>query len=433
MTLLYIINIALYFPIFGLGAAYLTRYFKLGWLNPLTIPLFAFLPVTFVTNFSGPFFFLKDGWFNPYFQYALLVDNVHTCLATLTIIFLIRQFHKGKMLSPFARRAAGAGGSAKPTRMYRAGLLFLGLFLLSFVLLAQHSFGIWDWIKDPRTGYQLHREGAGQWYALCVSFLSVSIVLATTYARSTHLVIGLTLPYLFCAYLLGSKGALIAFALYLLVILTIRRYAYLKPVALVVGGGALVLVASSFASAMGGVGIEQISRYSDYYVNAAKYYERYLNGGISLYHGEIFFSQFWALVPRSLYPDKPYVYGIIKVIEVFYPGAAEQTNTPAFATVDYFADFGWFGVIASALFSPQNFIVAFLAAVVLPRLQAFNQRNQITHSRVLTYLYLVMIAPFFLYYFDFPLNDILLAAIIGIIELANRVRVVNVYAEAPSL
>lgn len=428
MQLFYCLNIISYLLTLLIIPIYFSRRFHLGVWNLLTIPVLVTLPLTSLTSFSGPYAFLADSLFNPYFQYALLVSNVYTVLQAVALIFLVHQIQKNRALSQRLAAFMARSGEAKPARMIVAAWIFLALFFLAFLLLTQ-SFGLLNWIGNPRVGYQAHRSGSGQWFALALTFLSVSLVLATVYVRSTHSIL-LTAPlYLLLSSLLGSKGYSINFAIFLVIILVIRRYSYLKPVVVLIGAGAAGLVISTFSASQGGFGLEQISQYSDYYVNAAMYYKGYLAGQVPLFHGEVALTRLWALVPRGLYPNKPYVYGPILVDEIFYPGGAENTNTPAFATVDYFSDFGWLQVFVSGLFAPQNFVNAFLYAAVLPNLRALNVRNSLPHPRLLTYCFLMMSAPFFLMYFEFPIYQIMLLLIVGIIHLANRVRLSSASAE----
>lgn len=422
MTLLYGLNIASFVLVGLLAPVYLTRYFRLHWVNLLTIPLAIGLPLGLLTSFTGPYFTLEDGCFNPYFQYALLVNNVHTLVGQLTLIALIHQVVTRRPLVRLTDRFLRSGGPARPERMRTAAWVFLGLYFLSFLMLTQ-SFGLAHWLADPRTGYQSHRTGAGQWYALCLTFLSVSLVLSTIYARSTYGVIALAPLYLALVFLLGSKSFIIGFTLYLLNILAIRRFRYLAPVALVILGAGAASTISTFIQSQKGFGLEQVASYSDYFVNAAMYYHDYLSGKLPLYHGQITLTSFWDLVPRSVYPDKPYVYGTILVDEYYFPGAAANTSTPAFATIDYFADFGWAQTILSAVFSVPTFVIAFLYGIVLPRLQTLNLNEQVPHSRFLTYVCLFVLAPFFLYYFDFPLNILLFLGVAAVINLTNKLRV----------
>jgi len=422
MILLFALNIALYFFVAVFPAVYLTRYFRLGWVNFMTIPLAIGIPIGALTSFSGPYFLLDDSCFNPYFQYALLVNNVHSLIGGLTLLLLIRLAVSRRPLVRLAERFVRSGGAAKPERMRAAAWVFLGLFALSFLALTQ-SFGLLNWLADPRTGYQGHRAGAGQWYALCLTFLGVSLVLATTYAQSTFRAIALAPLYLGLIFLLGSKSFIIGFTLYLINILAIRRFRYLTPVAIVILSAGAASTISTFIQSQKGFGLEQVASYSDYFVNAAMYYRDYLSGKLPLFHGQIALTSLWDLVPRSVYPDKPYAYGTLLLDEYYFPGAAAGTSTPAFATVDVFADFGWPQVILSAILSIPTVISAFVLSILLPRLQTLNLGNQIPHTRFLTYIYLLVFTPFFLYFFDFPLNALLFLFIVGVINLMNRLSI----------
>jgi len=433
MLLLYWINIALYFVAPFLFPVYATRRFRIGWLNPVVIPLLAGLPAAVVTTLSGPFFFLDDGLDNPYFQYALLVANVHALAGLLSLVLLTRLFVGQPALAGFVERLARSGGPARPERMRLAAWLFFGLYALSFLLLTRDT-GLVAWILDPRTSYQLHRTGVGQWYALCITFLSTSLVLATVYVRSTHTILLLALPFVAAVFLLGQKSLVVAFAIYLLIILAVRRYRYLKPISVLILGGALLLVGSLLAASFGTVGLDQVSQYSDYFVNAAHYYAQYLSGQLPLFGGQVTLTGLWGLAPRSLFPDKPYVYGPILVIEHFFPGAAEKTFTPAFATVDYFADFGWPQAVLSGLLAAGNVLTAFLYALVLPRLNALNLGAGGDHRRVLFYAFLWLAAPSYLVFFDPPNNFILFGLIVALINLVNRVWVTRaVLRPAPDI
>lgn len=423
MTILYLLNL-LGFPLTLIfSSIYFTRYFRLDWLNPLTAVAGAFLPSALVTSLTGPAVILDGGLFNPDFQYAMLVNNVHETFSALTLIVIVRLFTRNRGIIRLTDRFARSGGRANPKQMRLAAFFFLGLYFLSFVLLAQHSFSVLQWIANPRIGYQLHRVGAGQWFALAITALSVSIVLMATYQRSTQTVLALSPFYIFLVYLLGSKGLILNFAVYLVIMLAIRQYRYFNVVALAVGVGAAALVALSLFSTLGSLDLSTLAAYSDGYTNAASYYHKYLRGELPLLNGQVFLSNFWGLVPRALYPNKPYIYGTTLIAEVFYPGAAEQTNTPAFATVIYFADFGWIGVLLSALFNPGTLLTAFLYSLVLPRLKLLNAERGEKHSLFLTYAFLLLAAPSFLLFFEFPNDALLFALIAGIVNASNRIRV----------
>ncbi len=433
LAALYGLNILAYFLLFLLAPVYFTRRFQITWLNPLLIPVLAALPILIVNTLSGPFFFLEDGLDNVYFQYALLVSNVHTLAGLAALVWLVHFFTAQPRIERFIGRLANADGPARPERMRTAAWIFLGLYLLSFLLLT-HDVGLINWILDPRTNYQLHRTGVGEWYALGITFLSTSLVLATLYARSTHSILGMALFYFVAVFMFGQKSLVVSYAIYIIIVLAIRQYRYLKPVGLILLSGAAYLVGSLLASSFGSVGLEQISTYSDYFVNAAHYYQGYLTGTVPLFHGEVTLSGLWGLAPRALFPDKPHIYGTILVTEIFFPGAAENTYTPAFSTVDYFADFGWPQTILSGLLDPGNILTAFLYALVLPRMRDLNVREGIGHRRGLTYGFLWLAAPSYLLFFDFPNNFLLFGLIAMVISLTNRVRIArSVPAPLPPL
>jgi len=315
---------------------------------------------------------------------------------------------------------------AKPARMLFAADLFYGLFILCFILLAEHNYSVLQWIINPRIGYQLYRTGAGQWYAFCITFLALATVLGTVYALSTRAFLIRMLLSIFGVYLLGSKGFIITFTAYFLVILSIRRTKYFGILFIGLTSIASVLFVYSFVTAMAGIGLEQIAAYSDYFVNDARYYQRLLTNQLPLYHGQIFLTSFWQLVPRAIYPEKPYVYGPILLDEVFYPGAAQKGSTPAFATAPYFADFGWPGVILSSLFSLSNVFKGLLYAFVLPRLDSLNLRQATQHPRLILYAFLILAAPAFLTFFLFPFDFIFFGFIVLSVEIICRLKILRI-------
>jgi hypothetical protein len=67
-------------------------------------------------------------------------------------------------------------------------------------------------------------------------------------------------------------------------------------------------------------------------------------------YGKEYLSGFWNYVPRAIYPDKPFSYGIVKyVVEEYYPNAGKSGHTPSFgagmAGIEEYLNFGIAGVI----------------------------------------------------------------------------------------
>jgi hypothetical protein len=163
--------------------------------------------------------------------------------------------------------------------------------------------------------------------------------------------------------------------------------------------------------------IIDILRYFDYYSNSAMYFEAYSKNQIDLFHGKIFLTSFWSLLPRTYFPNKPYVYGFLFVNEFFFPGAAERTHTPAFGgPMAAFADFGILGVILYAIFNMNTIITNFCCYLLLARYNI----SQIKYNVFLLLLFLSAFAPSFLSYFSFPITAIFVVFFFFMIDFASR-------------
>jgi oligosaccharide repeat unit polymerase len=69
------------------------------------------------------------------------------------------------------------------------------------------------------------------------------------------------------------------------------------------------------------------------------------------YLGKAFLTSFWVLVPRSLYPEKPFEYGASLVHQIIHPGLAETGHTSGyFMWLSSYLDFGILGVIIAFSF-----------------------------------------------------------------------------------
>ena len=424
MIFLYILNLIIWIALIIFPPLYFTLYFKLKPINPLTVYAFLKAPSTIITTISGPIVFLKNGLFNPYFHYALLVHDTRIMLGTILLILLVHLFN-GPAFKPRLDKLLNNQRLARPERMRIASWFFLFLFTLSFVLLAQHSFSVVQWILHPREGYQYHRTAAGEWYALCVAFLSMALVLGTVYAPSISTLLKQMPIFFFGVYLLGSKDYILLYVAYYVIILSMRKFRYLLPLAITMASLGALLVLYNLGTSMNGVTLENIAVYSDSYVNAAHYYQRYLDGRIPLYYGKIGFTSFWRMTPRALFPDKPYVYGVTFINEIFFPGMAAKSFTPAFATVTYFADFGWLGILLHSLLDPGLIFTALLYVVALPSLSSLDPRQSRKHPRLLFYAFVLLAAPGLMVYFDFPLNILLFTYVVLIIELISRIVFLN--------
>lgn len=419
MSFLFVVNIFIYFYLQFLKLRYLSLYFKnrkFAGTNPFIILFLFKLPVDIFKVLIGPPFILESGIYDVYYNIAILV----TSLSLLAENLLLRSAFLISNKYTFNSHILNI--KTKYSRMIYASVFFYFLFFLSFFLLSSSSFGFLNWIKDPRTGYQLYRIGAGQFWVFAISFLSISFaIFAFSVKKNLNLII-ILVPYLCSAYLLGSKGIVLEFLVFFLIALWIRRFRSLKKIFLFTLPIAFILMIINFFSTAApgadGVDLKSVLSYFDYYVNSAMFYKEYYHGGIDLFYGKIYFSEFWSLVPRGLYPSKPYVYGITHVNEHFFPGAAEATNTPAFGgPVNYFADFGLLGVILLTFLDPFKFIYYFFLCQLLKNYDYEKMKNNL----FLFLLFLFFTAPFFLFSLSFPLNMIFLFMVSVILFIFNKI------------
>ena len=400
------IVLTIYYPI------YISRFFRLPLINPITVVFFVSLPVILFKTFIGPLYILEGGLLNPYFNFAILMANLALVTELLMIGLLLRTFSHHDFFYHVVFKYAPRW-KIKRRKMLYVSLLFLLLAFFFFYLLTSHSFGFLNWIKAPRTGYQLHRTGTGQYFALALLFLSTSYAILLLYLKTFRKIMFFTLLYLFFVWFLGSKGFMLNFCIYTFIVLWFKGYKRIKK--LLYFGIPIIFI--PLLLNFGSFDFEDIASYFDYYVNSSMYYEEYFKGNIDLVYGKIALSQFWGMIPRALYSDKPYVYGFLLVNEHFFPGAAEATNTPAFGgPIAAFADFGVLGVLGASIFNLGLWFQIYCYYVVLKE----RSYEKIVSNPLILYAFLILFAPSFLVFFVFPLSFFIFLLLITIISLTNR-------------
>ncbi len=413
MTLLYFLNLIIYVFLECYCPVYLSKKMGLGIVSPITIVAYSTLPIILFKAFIGPAFLLNDGLFNKYYNYAILM----TSIALLGKFFLIKYsilFFKRYKITRSIANSFSPHWHIAPKRLFIAATILLLMGFFCFLLVATHSYGVINWILDPRTGYQLHRTGAGQFFALAILFYSIAFTIFTIYIKKDINVLFCILGFIISVYFLGTKDVILSFGITGIVILWFRKSKYFYKTLYFGIPAIFLLMLLNFGSA----NLEEVASYFDYYTNSAMYYEEYFNGGINLFHGELFLTSFWEVVPRALYPEKPFVYGFLIVNEHFFPGMAEATNTPAFGgPVGAFADWGIIGVLTSS-FLDYHFVFELFLYYYL-----FKNCNleHIKKSPFLLYCLIILFAPAFMKYIGFPLNLILWIFIVKIISISNRI------------
>lgn len=341
------------------------RVLKLPLLNPFTIALLVSLPVEVMKLFGGPLALIEGGLFDPGYQFAVLASNVQLVCQ----VFGLFVFFRGAGLFRIERFLPMRQNVLCPEGLRWGARLFLLLYGLAFWLLASAEFGVVNWLSNPREGYQLYRTGQGHWYALGITSLSVSLLLSFLACPRAGPVLRRTPIYLAMAYFLGSKMILLSVFVSTLIFLWFIRWGHLKK--LIAVGAPVVfalLIWNLFLALSDGFEFQSILEYFDFYKNAADYYRAYMAREIDLYWGEITSTSLTAYVPRAWWPEKPTVYGILIINEIFYPGQAELTNTPAFGgAVEQFADFGFPGVMLSGMFGGFTILTAVASYLIFRR------------------------------------------------------------------
>lgn len=414
MIFLYVLNIFLFVFMTIYKVYFVSKYFNLGFFNPISIPFIFFLPVTFLKVFGGPFFLMESGLFNYWFNFALLMTNL-SLLLSLVVIYFTFSFCERNQFIKFRLLNVIRNYRLKKARMIFVSLFFLCAFFIAFFFLAE-EYGVLNWIQDPRTGYQFYRKGNGHWYALCLLFLSISFSVLMIYVRSKSLLITVFLMFLSLVYLMGSKGFLLSYSIFFVTVLWLKRSSYFKYLVFLVPVVTFGLMLLNFNSAR----IKDVLTYFDYYVNSAMYFEAYFKSEIDLFYGRIWLTEFYQYLPRSLFPEKPYVYGFLHVNEVFFPGQAERTHTPAFGgPIAAFADFGVVGVVISSLFDVSLFFELVLLFLLYRDLDVRGIKNESNRF----YLFLWLLAPSFMVFFGFVYSVIIMFCLMFFVNFVNRVRI----------
>jgi hypothetical protein len=384
------------------------RLLDLPWLNPVSLAAICFLPVDLFRLLVGQLF-RDDGLMAPSYQFAVLMTNIQQSIA-LGILVFAAQLQVTRRLPYLLPRL----GVYQPKDLRRFSRVFFLLFLAAFLILAINTGGVTDWLMDIRGSYIRKREGNGIFYAAAVSFISISYFFEGV-ASTRSLAFSLrSLAFFSAIYVLGSKGFVLQFFVFYLVIVLRQQRVNVARVLMVALPLAFSLLLINFFSQHDLVEAASVAEYFDYYPNAAMFYEDYFRGAVKLFDGKVILSSLWEYVPRSMASDKPYVYGILHVVEIYYPGGAESGNTPAFqGGVPQFADFGFPGVIVFALLNWTP-LIYFAGLRYTLKDRAFLKQGPISGRAIL--LSMLLFAPAFGVFLPTGLLAMLLVFVICLIK-----------------
>ena len=395
---------------------FVSLFLKINPINPVSLMFLVGLPVNFAIVFLGPIFNIEGAPFNMGYQFALLSSNIYIVAQLLGAVIAYSILRRMNLKTNKLFLKNRYSNNVKSHSSY----FFLIIFFVTLYALASSSFGVINWILNPRMGYQLHRVGSGHLYALCITFLSLSYVLRITSNPVPVAIIWQSFFYLILSCFLGSKGLILSYFLSGVIFLWFVKWGGLNKMIFM---GApfvfLLMVFNLYLSYGDGFEMSLILSYFDYYKNASMYYEDYLSGNLKLFYGDIFLSSFWEYIPRALFESKPFVYGVTHINEIYFPGAAEMTNTPAFGgNVIQFADFGYIGLILFGIFSAQSISLALVSYFIL--------KNKIFDINKLPFIPLVIVlfnfSPGFGMFFPFVYAIIILLFLYLVLEVTRIFR-----------
>jgi len=398
-----------------LGPFYYTRFsLKMNWINPVTIVLIVNFPIDIFKLIIGPYLLL-DGTGTDGLYFAYLMSILRLCIQFILITFYLRL----KQLNKLSSILIGSKKKFNTNHFRKLEYFFLILAICFFLVLASRSGVFLKWFINPRDAYINNRVGNGIFYALSINFFSISSFFS--FFRKSR-VRSLTISFIFYSILMypfGSKGLYINLFIFYLISVWRLDLGKLRKVAPYMGSLVLFLVLLNFNNNIGNISFTQISAYFDYYFNAARYYDDFFSGKHVLEYGNIFLSSFWEYIPRGIYPEKPFIYGVLHIVEYYYPGGPASGNTPAFGgEVEYFADFGVLGVIFFNLFD-FSLLLKSLFWIACFRFKIFyNQQFSLIEILILIYLF----APSFGIYAPSILFIVLILILSILIDLRRRVK-----------
>jgi|GEM_PF-4516320 len=244
-------------------------------------------------------------------------------------------------------------------RLYKYIFIFAILF---FGILVVHSDGIF--LTNPRYGYQHYRGGFGAIWVLYI--LSISVLYYFVVLRK-EINLKKVLFFILLFFFTGSKALILnVFISSFLVYVWLNKKISKTQIILV--SFILVILMLKLFDQFGASQdfLTRASTYFDFMNQASKVFEDYDSGQLTHTNGEIFSSSFWSYIPRGIYPDKPYVYGPVTLVEMYYPGMAATGHTPSFgALTPEFVDFGWFAPFFAVVFNLTLLVKIFAVSVIV--------------------------------------------------------------------
>jgi len=207
---------------------------------------------------------------------------------------------------------------------------------------------------NPRFAYQVLREGKGPIWSFLISSVSFYAGICVFQKEKVRLFDDLLI--VFSTIITGSKGVFLwlnSFYSYAIGIEGFKKHLNqfkLSKYSRIFGLIFIPFLVLYLIALFGGGGefglINKILNYKNSTGFAVRAISEWKEKDFST-NGQIFLTSFWSFIPRAIFPNKPFAYGKMLILEKFFPGMAETGHTPSFGLyLDNLIDFGWIGFVA---------------------------------------------------------------------------------------
>ena len=225
-------------------------------------------------------------------------------------------------------------------------LLLALILLITFIALCVSS-GTLKWLTNPREAYLFFRAGIGHFYIsfIWISLLLFAAILFFQRPKFWGLIFWIFI-FISILYFSGKKSVIMS----VFVIATFYYHFYIKNISLRVSIllaftiFSFLMLLIAFQGIQGKLSLTESLMYFDYIDTTSLFLYRFDEFG--LYFGMAFLTSYWSIVPRFLFPEKPFEYGASLIHKVLYPGVAEKGHTSGYLIwSEYYLDLGITGVI----------------------------------------------------------------------------------------
>jgi hypothetical protein len=150
----------------------------------------------------------------------------------------------------------------------------------------------------------------------------------------------------------GSRFVILDFIIYLCVFLEQFKNLGIKSIITTCLIGALFIITYTYFQFSSRSNLtEHLTSYFDIYKNQSYVINKFIDGDIPYYYGELYFSSYLKFIPRIFWEDKPKDFGFAILNYAIFPESAAKGYMPSFGLGSLFADFGFFSVIMTGFLS----------------------------------------------------------------------------------